>query len=499
MDLDSIGRIYGITGRLVLDERLNTSTIFKRHGRTGFAILSANRSDETKERNARAHEELKKDLEAAGYRYLPVFGGYIGQDGVCDDYEPSFVVFPFLHGKTTTTASKHKWADFGDFFEFVIGLCGKYKQDSILVVKPDGDPHYYDRTGKQVDKASSRRLTINDPNQEYFTSLRDKPSADAAYEHELDMLKARYNREKPSMAWDEYVKRNAKVGRRFTMDIQFEKAGSYRLFSNPGPMSFTESIRRYTLGEVLDISKPFLVEEQDTAVDLHESSITRIMAHFSAHDCATITAFRTVVKDLADNVLSKVKEYAGKRPPKSVQKEWNAELKKTLLRLGYGVTSIKGRWNDKDTGSSDEESWFVVNIHDSKDFKAVLSKLSEGYNQDAFLYVPANTGKAYIIGTNSSDNPGYGKEVAIGTFRTNVALDKEGGMSVVGNKAFAFEGYAPELFSDLGGLSKQFTYRAAASVLNELGIAPGVRGFRTKDSWLREEDEFLGKFGQKRM
>lgn len=81
-------------------EKLNTSKIYQRHGMRGFVILSANRSDESEETNISNTKELLQNIKQCGYRYLPVYGGYRGTDGVEDDYEPSFVVFPYDIRKT---------------------------------------------------------------------------------------------------------------------------------------------------------------------------------------------------------------------------------------------------------------------------------------------------------------------------------------------------------------------------------------------------------------
>ena len=36
--------------------------------------------------------ELISDLKASGFRYMPIYGGYKGDDDVVDNYEPSFIV-----------------------------------------------------------------------------------------------------------------------------------------------------------------------------------------------------------------------------------------------------------------------------------------------------------------------------------------------------------------------------------------------------------------------
>lgn len=246
-------RYYGILSndhRPILIEKLNTGALYKRHGDHGFAILTANRSDADSETNERKTRELISDLRDSGYRYLPVYGGYIGTDGVEDDYEPSFILFPY------DTRSK-SFADFEPFKKLVLELCGKYNQDSVLVMEPNGTPNYYDRDGMKVNKSSSLELFLNDPHRSFFTSFKDKAAVDAEIDAKMMSLYKRYARKHPEVSFEKFKKDNMdkikNIGRRFTMDIRFDEDNGRKreIFLNPNPTTRNEKMRRMLSGEIL--------------------------------------------------------------------------------------------------------------------------------------------------------------------------------------------------------------------------------------------------------
>ena len=138
----------------ILLEKLNMTAILKRHGKYGFAMISANRSDMSVEYNEKKTRELISDLKASGFRYMPIYGGYKGDDNVVDNYEPSFMVFPYNVKDGEQNPEELK--------EFVIDICGKYKQNSILLVEPEGIPNYLDMNGNKINKSSTCNLSIDE-------------------------------------------------------------------------------------------------------------------------------------------------------------------------------------------------------------------------------------------------------------------------------------------------------------------------------------------------
>ena len=120
------------------------------------------------------------------------------------------------------------------------------------------------------------------------------------------------------------------------------------------------------------------------------------------------------------------------------KRHYNRELKATLLRLGYGVTNVRGVFREEGITGCDtnqEESFLVVNRNGDPNFKDTLFKLSEYYNQDCFMYSPFGSDEGFNIGTNAADWPGYRNSERAGAFRTNV---QHKFMSRIGNAGFAF-------------------------------------------------------------
>lgn len=239
-----MGKYYNIESNRnepVLLEKMNTSAIYKRHGDTGFVIVSANRSDLPAAENEANTKELLADIHRARFRYLPVYGGYRGTDGVEDDYEPSFLVFPYN--------TDGKPVDFAKLEAFAIAACGKYDQDSVFVMGPGKNPDHVDRNGNRVNTSSSRMLHVNDLAQQFFTSFKDNDAVDAEVSAKLKRDWKQHRAAHPGSSFDDYKRDHEgdvrSIGRRFTADIKYE------WFVNPAPRTFNERMRRFMPGEIL--------------------------------------------------------------------------------------------------------------------------------------------------------------------------------------------------------------------------------------------------------
>ena len=139
------------------------SRVINKHGNNGFIIVSANRSDKDGKENNINTRALIADIRAAGLSYLPVYGGYHGQDGVIDSYEPSFIIFSY--------DKKGEPVEFSKLAELAKELCGKYNQDSVLVKGPNDLPVYINKDGVIVGKAADNEVDLNNPDNEFYTSL----------------------------------------------------------------------------------------------------------------------------------------------------------------------------------------------------------------------------------------------------------------------------------------------------------------------------------------
>lgn len=172
---------------------------------------------------------------------------------------------------------------------------------------------------------------------------------------------------------------------------------------------------------------------------LNENSMSRLLTHIGNHDCICITAFRTKKNCGEGEEISKKENLAR-----------NAKLKAQLLKSGYGVTAIKGvfieNFGSDNEKESKEDTFFVVDLKDSKHFKENILDYAEQYEQDSVFYIPKNEvspdGKytGYLISTNECLNayPGKGKLGVEQSYKNLVISKTSEFMSKVGNKPFYF-------------------------------------------------------------
>jgi len=192
---------------------------------------------------------------------------------------------------------------------------------------------------------------------------------------------------------------------------------------------------------------------------LFEKTLNRVEQYVQDYEIAIITAWRNQFVNATDNTdrPTHIKTEKGQRGKKidtqipfddgeqytTVEKKYyNKQLQAALLSYGYGVTKVRGKWQEElsNPNSDDEESFFVVNLPRrdgtvDENFKQHIFELSEKSNQDAFTYSPKGSTKGYAIGTNNASWPGYGKCVELGNFTKNITAQA---MTLVGNKGFSF-------------------------------------------------------------
>ena len=163
---------------------------------------------------------------------------------------------------------------------------------------------------------------------------------------------------------------------------------------------------------------------------LYESSLSRIYAQAKDHESGTISAFR-YARGCGEGETYSKKENLDR----------NAVLKAKLLKLGYGVTRIKGtyieNYGTKDAVEVSEESFFVFDKNDKGTLKNDLVKLGKEFEQDSVTFSKP-TGEYYLIGTNKCPNsyPGHGKEIKLG----KPIFGKDGEFhSKINGRPFVFE------------------------------------------------------------
>lgn len=161
--------------------------------------------------------------------------------------------------------------------------------------------------------------------------------------------------------------------------------------------------------EFLELNKQ--IKEATNKVTLKESSLSRLYKHAQEHDSGTISAFR-YARECGEGEVFSIKD----------NRKNNSILKSKLLKLGHGVTPIKGTYIEN-YGSDRarevlEDSFFVVDLKDSGNLKDDLIKLGTLFEQDSITYSKPN-GDYFLISTNKcpDGHPGYGtigKEIKLG-------------------------------------------------------------------------------------
>ena len=161
----------------------------------GFMVITADRTCEAEKGSACTEEEvaqqnklnkqnerqLKSDLAAAGFGFVPTYGGFrervidpdTGEEKLIDNPEPemSFIVPAQRRGSKGQAAG-----DSEALRQLGMELSAKYNQDSFLFKPPaseDSWAHWITRTGKK--EMSFDDVVANDLEQIYFTKLRKKP------------------------------------------------------------------------------------------------------------------------------------------------------------------------------------------------------------------------------------------------------------------------------------------------------------------------------------
>ena len=203
---DVMKRYYNIEAnghRPMLIERITLDRIVNKHGKNGYIIISANRSNEDENRNVQMTQKLYSEIRTSGYSFLPTYGGYRGTDGVEDDFEPSFIVFNY--------DNTGKAQDFNILYELGIKWCAEFNQDSFTVKAPNMPPQHINRNGEKVNDYESDNYWKNDSSKQFFTSM---------------IPKDKVNPQNPQ--------------RQFTLDIGYLP----EIYINPAPCTLNERQRR---------------------------------------------------------------------------------------------------------------------------------------------------------------------------------------------------------------------------------------------------------------
>jgi hypothetical protein len=180
------------------------SRVMGKYFEIGFMVISADRTCEAEkgmpcsdeeirsqeQKNKKNESAIKGDLSAAGFGYIPTFGGFretvvdseTGEERLIDSpsAELSFVV-PAQRGSKPSSDDAQVLRELG------IKLSKKYNQDSFLLKPPASEDNksYFIKQDGSVDW-SFEGSTANDMEQVYFTQLRKKPGRFSLTENQGD-------------------------------------------------------------------------------------------------------------------------------------------------------------------------------------------------------------------------------------------------------------------------------------------------------------------------
>lgn len=119
-----------------------------------------------KEYNKKSDRELELEIKNSGYSYSRVYGGYHGNNGVNDSYEPSFIVY--------CKDRNGELIDFEDLFNFGVKLCKKFFQNSVYIQPPGDKPYYVDKNGRAISHPGPNQIKYNRFEEEFFTTVKRK-------------------------------------------------------------------------------------------------------------------------------------------------------------------------------------------------------------------------------------------------------------------------------------------------------------------------------------
>lgn len=179
----------------------------------------------------------------------------------------------------------------------------------------------------------------------------------------------------------------------------------------------------YRIFEEISQECPYQGIERDNDTN---AGISRALHWFEKCDCAILTAWRK------------------KEKTKDQNKENNRILQNTLRSNKYGVTKVRGYYPELGSNLSSEESFFTVNFAKSTDeFFRDIRILSEGYNQDCFLFKKAGKEeRAFLYGTN--EEFGMGERKDLGALQVKSTPVEQESSTKIGNKWILFKAIPEE-------------------------------------------------------
>jgi hypothetical protein len=161
-----------------------------------------------------------------------------------------------------------------------------------------------------------------------------------------------------------------------------------------------------------------LAEDQNLSILPVNASLNRAVYWINKTDCANITAWRSGNKRAMNDAN-------------------NRELQGALRAMGYGIIKLQGFYAEVGQDVSKENSFLVFDRNNDPNFYENLYNLSKQFEQDCFLYKPAEEEVAYLIGTNEEFIRDNGERIEAGRLRIGSLSAKA--YSEIGSGRISFE------------------------------------------------------------
>lgn len=139
------------------------------HSEAGYVIISASRGEFDYVENVRRTKKMKQAIDASGFSYIPVWGGFVetNEEGERQEVkEKSFIITNFKRGKGDPTQGSNDLKNLGQ------SLCSEFEQESFLY-KPQGaesKAYYLGPQGNVMASFNATSPTTAADN--YFTNLK---------------------------------------------------------------------------------------------------------------------------------------------------------------------------------------------------------------------------------------------------------------------------------------------------------------------------------------
>lgn len=191
-----------------------------------------------------------------------------------------------------------------------------------------------------------------------------------------------------------------------------------RFLKNSRFISLRRRLSPEIINELYEITRD---NSTKTVESINESDLKKIESYLMKHDCAVVSSF----KDERDEFISIDIPEEVKCIIENIGR--NKSLSAALLYFNYGVAIVQKSLIENYLKNNFfqvlEDSFFVVNINNTSDFKETITELGKIFCQENILIMEKGGGNNYLVGTSNSINPDSQNITTLGKFTLNINPD----------------------------------------------------------------------------